>query len=139
MPGWSLEVTLDAVDAERAARFWAAALGYRLLYERPPYRVLGPVEGAPPGPRLLVQQVPARPAGGGPTGGAGPTGGVGPTSGDQRVHLDLRVPEPEQEVQRLLGLGATLLREVDERDRGGSRWWVLADPEGTQLCVCPER
>lgn len=123
--GWSLEVTLDAVDAERVARFWAAALGYRLLYARPPYLVLGPPEDGPAAaPRVLVQQVPAHAAA---------------VEAGQRVHLDLRVPDPAQEVDRLLDLGATLRREVDERDRGGSRWWVLADPEGTLFCVCPGR
>ena len=28
----SIEVTMDAVDAEAAAAFWQAALGYRRLY-----------------------------------------------------------------------------------------------------------
>lgn len=119
---WSLEITVDAVDAERAALFWAAALGYRVLYRRPPYVVLGPEpDGA--GPRVLVQHVPELP----------------PADAGQRVHLDLRVPEPDREVERLVGLGAAVQREVDERDRGGSRWWVLADPGGTLFCVCPRR
>ena len=114
---------MDAEDADALAAFWQAALGYRLLYTRPPYRVLGPEPDSGPAgaPRLLVQQVPAH---------RGPSG---------RVHLDLRVPDPQAVVARLVGLGGVVLSERDERSRGGSRWWVLADPEGTVFCVCPAR
>ncbi|MEV5176385.1 VOC family protein [Streptomyces flaveolus] len=51
-----------------------------------------------------------------------------------RIHLCLR-PETsrEQEVERLLGLGATLV--TDHRDPYGSGWVVLADPEGNEFCV----
>jgi hypothetical protein len=53
----SVEVTIDAVDADPVVSFWQAALGYDRLYERDPYIVLGP----PPGdarPRLVIQRVP---------------------------------------------------------------------------------
>ena len=53
----SLEITIDAVDVEAAARFWAGALGYERLYERPPYVVLGPTGRS--WPRLVVQEVAA--------------------------------------------------------------------------------
>ncbi|MDO0930811.1 VOC family protein [Streptomyces sp. DG2A-72] len=51
-----------------------------------------------------------------------------------RIHLCLR-PETsrEQEVERLLGLGATLV--TDRRNPDGSGWAVLADPEGNEFCV----
>lgn len=51
-----------------------------------------------------------------------------------RIHLCLR-PETsrEQEVERLLGLGATLV--TDHRNPDGSGWAVLADPEGNEFCV----
>jgi len=39
----------------------------------------------------------------------------------------------EEEVTRLLGLGATLV--ADHRRSDGSGWAVLADPEGNELCV----
>jgi predicted enzyme related to lactoylglutathione lyase len=38
----------------------------------------------------------------------------------------------EAEVERIVGLGATIVREVDEP---GGRHTVLADPEGNELCV----
>jgi hypothetical protein len=73
---------------------------------------------------------------------------VGP---DDRAMMFLKVPEPktvknrmhvcvspsdrtrEEEVERLLGLGATM---VDDRRNGPDRGWaVLADPEGNEFCV----
>lgn len=109
---FTVEVTLDYPDAEAAAAFWAAALGYRHRYTRPPYVVL---EGG--GPAVVIQQV-AEPA---------------PAT---RVHLDLRVPDPEATVERLVGLGARVTGTVEE---AGTRWTVMADPWGTPLCVCPAR
>ena len=52
-----------------------------------------------------------------------------------RLHLDLKPAEStrEQELERLLGLGA---REVADRRRpDGSGWVVLADPEGNEFCI----
>jgi predicted enzyme related to lactoylglutathione lyase len=39
----------------------------------------------------------------------------------------------DEEVERLLGLGATLV--ADHRRPDGSGWAVLADPEGNEFCV----
>jgi predicted enzyme related to lactoylglutathione lyase len=36
------------------------------------------------------------------------------------------------EVERLVGLGATVVGRVEE---GGSSWTVLHDPEGNEFCV----
>ncbi|SDU98109.1 hypothetical protein SAMN04488544_2943 [Microlunatus sagamiharensis] len=53
-----------------------------------------------------------------------------------RLHLDL-VPTDghtrEEEVERLLDLGAT--RVADLRTPDGRGWVTLADPEGNELCV----
>jgi len=52
-----------------------------------------------------------------------------------RLHLDL-VPTDrprEDELVRLLRLGATLVR--DHRNLDGTGWVVLADPEGNQFCL----
>jgi hypothetical protein len=47
-----------------------------------------------------------------------------------RVHLDLQPADRsrDEEVQRLLGLGATLL--ADHRRPDGTGWALLGDPEG---------
>ena len=51
------------------------------------------------------------------------------------VHLDLRPADRtrEQEVERLMALGASLL--ADHRRPDGSGWITLADPEGNEFCV----
>jgi hypothetical protein len=55
-----------------------------------------------------------------------------------RLHLDLRPVEGsrEQEVERLLALGATQV--ADFRRPGGSGWVTLADPEGNEFCILPK-
>ncbi len=52
-----------------------------------------------------------------------------------RLHLDLRPTDctREQEVERLTGLGATVVG--DHREPGGGGWVTLADPEGNEFCV----
>jgi catechol 2,3-dioxygenase-like lactoylglutathione lyase family enzyme len=52
-----------------------------------------------------------------------------------RVHLDLRPADRtrEQEVERLLALGASQL--ADHRRPDGSGWITLADPEGNEFCI----
>ena len=53
-----------------------------------------------------------------------------------RLHLDLRPTAGgtrEQEVERLLGRGATPVG--DHRRPDGSGWVTLADPEGNEFCV----
>jgi hypothetical protein len=54
-----------------------------------------------------------------------------------RVHLDLRPVDRtrEQEVERILALGASYL--ADHRRPDGSGWITLADPEGNEFCVLP--
>jgi len=52
-----------------------------------------------------------------------------------RIHFDLRPPDAtrEEEVSRLIGLGATEV--ADHRRSDGSGWVTLADPEGNEFCV----
>ncbi|MBV2154122.1 VOC family protein [Kitasatospora sp. SUK 42] len=108
-------VAIDCADAYELARFWSGVTG----------RPLGPGDkpGDPEvqvmlaeGPVLYFSQVPE------------------PKTIKNRIHLCLR-PETsrEQEVERLLDLGATLV--ADRRNPDGSGWAVLADPEGNEFCV----
>jgi catechol 2,3-dioxygenase-like lactoylglutathione lyase family enzyme len=56
-----------------------------------------------------------------------------------RLHLDLR-PEDgtrEEEVERLLSLGATHV--ADHRQPDGRGWITLADPEGNEFCILSRR
>jgi predicted enzyme related to lactoylglutathione lyase len=52
-----------------------------------------------------------------------------------RVHLDLMPVEGsrDQELERLLGLGARTLDDLRKPD--GTGWVLLADPEGNEFCI----
>jgi len=52
-----------------------------------------------------------------------------------RVHLDLMPGDGDQdeELERLLSLGATIVDDRRELSPGG--WVVLADPEGNEFCL----
>ncbi|BAU87698.1 glyoxalase/bleomycin resistance protein/dioxygenase [Streptomyces laurentii] len=108
-------VAVDCVDAYELARFWSEALGCPPHPENKP----GDAETAvnlPEGPLLYFNQVPER------------------KTIKNRIHLCLRPDTSrEEEVERLLGLGATFV--ADRREPDGAGWAVLADPEGNEFCV----
>ncbi|WP_327350813.1 VOC family protein [Streptomyces sp. NBC_01304] len=108
-------VAIDCADAYELARFWSGVTGRPLDPEDGPGARETQVLLAE-GPVLYFNQVPE-----------------GKTV-KNRIHLCLR-PETsrDQEVDRLLGLGATFVS--DHRNPDGSGWAVLADPEGNEFCV----
>lgn len=59
-----------------------------------------------------------------------------PKTVKNRGHLDLRPTDRSQaeEVERLLGLGATQVADLRSPDGQGG-WVVLADPEGNEFCI----
>ena len=112
-------VTFDCADPYALARFWGQVTGYREDPENPnePDDPEGYLAGPDGQPGLLFIAVPE------------------PKTVKNRVHLDL-VPDDrtrDQEVERLLGIGATLV--ADHRRPGGRGWVVLGDPEGNEFCV----
>jgi hypothetical protein len=137
-----MQVTFDAADPDRLARFWAEALpGYQLQAPPPGFDSWDAFLAAndvPPehrndasaivgdGPRVFFQKVPE------------------PKSAKNRVHLDLQsgggpsVPLEEQkariraEVERLEALGASV---VEDNAEMGVAWTVMTDPEGNEFCV----
>lgn len=112
-----LVVVIDCVDLDRASAFWCAALGYigpPAEWQSGPYRQLLPADRD--GIELLLQRVPEG------------------HEVKNRVQLDLRTPDVQQEVARLVGLGASQqTREPIEED--GWVWHVLSDPDGNERCV----
>ncbi|WP_144125762.1 VOC family protein [Catellatospora sichuanensis] len=143
------KVVIDCADPHAQTAFWAQALGYQVednsvlidqlidqgvlgddLYlevdgrkafrdlaaVRHPDDPVQPVSGTGLGRRLLFQRVPE------------------PKQAKNRLHLDLHAgPERRDgEVKRLEGIGATILREVQEP---GTHHVVMADPEGNEFCV----
>jgi hypothetical protein len=144
---WKLVV--DAADPHAQADFWAAALHYALEDNSPLIEKLLGVGAAPAeltverhgrrfwrdlaavrhpddphdeesgtglGRRLLFQRVPEA------------------KTVKNRLHIDLHMGagRRDEEVRRLEGLGASVLRHVSEPS--GS-WVVMTDPEGNEFCV----
>jgi hypothetical protein len=117
------DVVIDCSRPAPLARFWAAALdGYAVA----PYddaeierlRSLGitDLEDDPtvivqgPGPRLFLQRVPEA------------------KRAKNRVHLDLIAVHAEDELDRLVSLGASVIGRYESHV-------TLADPEGNEFCV----
>ena len=108
-------LTLDTPDPYTLATWWSQVLGVPLGEDDFPGDP--GAELALPGPaRLLFIKV------------------DDPKSVKNRLHLDLVPDVPrDEEVERLLGLGATVYD--DQRRPDGTGWVVLADPEGNEFCV----
>ncbi|WP_049565413.1 VOC family protein [Nonomuraea sp. SBT364] len=108
-------MAIDCANAYELARFWSEVTGRPLHPEDRP----GDEETQvllPDGPILHFNQVPE------------------PKTGKNRLHLCLCPRSSrEEEVGRLLGLGATLV--ADRRHSDGTGWVVLVDPEGNEFCV----
>ena len=112
-------ITVDCADPYRLAGFWSAVTGYGEDPDDPnaPSDLEAVLLGPDGQPNLLFIRVPEGKA------------------VKNRVHLDL-VPTDQtrdQEVARLVSLGATMV--ADHRRNDGSGWVVLADPEGNEFCV----
>ncbi len=121
------DIVIDCSRPAATARFWAAALdGYAVApyddaelarlraqgIEDPEDDPTVLVEPHGGGPRLWCQLVPE------------------PKRVKNRLHLDLVSTDPEAEIHRLVGLGASTLARHDDH-------CVLADPEGNEFCLFP--
>jgi predicted enzyme related to lactoylglutathione lyase len=104
-------VTIDCADPRELAKFWTAALDGRIEQDYENFFVMVSWAG---GPALGLQRVPEE------------------RVGKNRVHLDMRTADRQGQVDRLTGLGATV---VDEQKVPGLAWTVLADPVGNVFCV----
>lgn len=117
-PPQAIEVAIDALDIPAVRRFWKAVTGYvdePHPPDLPPGALVDPLRR---GPVLWFQQM-SEPR---------PGGGV-----RNRIHLDVDVP-PEHARARIdaaLAAGGTLLSAA-----AAPAFWVLADPEGNEACVC---
>lgn len=140
------QLTIDANDPPRLARFWAQALGwsgsppagdepwqahYRArLGERAAFeeRLFDP-SGRPPA--VWFQQV--------PEGKAGKNRlhlDLYPTGRDGRLSFAERVRLVEETVDRLTALGATVDHRVRHEDPDDAEYYVVMhDPEGNEFCV----
>jgi predicted enzyme related to lactoylglutathione lyase len=112
---WTIDV--DASDPPALARWWADALGWKVMYESDDGDEVVVTTEDERFPGLNFLRVPD----------------------DKRVknrlHLDFVPDDQEAEVNRLVAMGAT---HVDI-GQGDVRWVVLADPEGNEFCVLSAR
>jgi predicted enzyme related to lactoylglutathione lyase len=104
---------VDCTDLGLVGRFWSKALDWPIVDQDDDcLEIADPTEQARP---LLFCVVPEG------------------KSVKNRIHIDLRpAGSMAAEVDRVLGLGATVQGRVDE---GGSFWTVMQDPEGNEFCV----
>ncbi len=110
-----LGLVLDCSNPDELAKFWAPALGYTIVGGAGAYVMLLP--SAPGPPQLLLQRVPE------------------PKSAKNRMHLDIHAVDIDAEAERLEGLGARRVSS-SPHEESGTRWHLMADPEGNELCVC---
>jgi glyoxalase superfamily protein len=111
-------ITFDCHDPFAQATWWAMVTGGSIGdddFPGDPAAAVRPPAGVT-APMLLFERVPEA------------------KGSKNRVHVDL-IPDTtrEEEVSRLVGLGATQVG--DHRRPDGSGWVVLADPEGNEFCV----
>jgi predicted enzyme related to lactoylglutathione lyase len=111
-------VTVDCSDPIGLGRFWADVLGWQLFSDDDPEAYVAPsLPHVGAGPAMLFIPV------------------AEGKSAKNRLHLDLQPVDRtrDEEVERLLGLGASMVE--DHRKPDGSGWAYLADPEGNEFCV----
>ncbi|MEV6444378.1 VOC family protein [Amycolatopsis sp. NPDC051716] len=115
MPSSVLNVSVDCADPYELCRFWSEVTGKPIPEEDQPgndevgFQLNDDTA-------LLFLRVPE------------------PKTVKNRLHLCLQPDIPrDEEISRILALGATLVNDL--RNPDGTGWAVLADPEGNEFCV----
>ncbi|GAA1898392.1 VOC family protein [Streptomyces durmitorensis] len=123
------ELSIDCADPGALARFWCSVLAYEVQEEDPDEGVV--IIGSPLVPEGKKRPGPVPPA---LTFARVPEG----KTVKNRLHIDVNPTDREQdeEVRRLLGLGA---RHADVGQTGDEDWVTLVDPEGNEFCVLAGR
>lgn len=111
----AVEVGIDAMDIGAVRPFWKAVLGYVDDPATPGDGEGAIVDPARIGPPFWFQQMDE------------------PRRQRNRLHIDVDVPHDvaEQRVGDALAAGGRLITDDFARS-----WWVLADAEGNEACVC---
>jgi 4a-hydroxytetrahydrobiopterin dehydratase len=110
-----LEIAIDAVDIDAVLPFWQTVLGY--VPERTPEgeQVTAIIDPEGLAPSVWFQQMDE------------------PRTQRNRIHLDVDVPADvaEERVAAALAAGGRLVS-----DDSAKAFWVLADAEGNEVCIC---
>ena len=107
-------VVIDCADHDVVVPFWEAMLGWTVHRINDQFVGMRAPEGAGVSFDILFQKVPE------------------PKVAKNRAHLDFDAEDMEAEVERLVGLGATVR---GQHSLGAFRWTIVADPEGNEFCV----
>jgi 4a-hydroxytetrahydrobiopterin dehydratase len=110
------EVAIDALDIDAVRPFWKAVLAYEDEKPRAPGDQLnGLVDPRRKGPAFWFQQMDE------------------PRPQRNRIHLDVIVPHDvaEQRIADAIAAGGHLVSDTSAR-----AFWILADGEGNEACVC---
>lgn len=112
LPPSRTDVAIDCSDEAAVRPFWRVGLGYR---ESGPADAVELLDPRGTGPRVWFQHMEIQ------------------RTERNRIHLDVYVPVADcvERVQDIIDVGGVLLTDEHAPD-----WWVLADPEGNELCVC---
>jgi 4a-hydroxytetrahydrobiopterin dehydratase len=109
----SVELGIDTMDKDRIRPFWKAVLGY---VDEPGDELLnGLVDPLRQGPAVWFQQMDE------------------PRTERNRIHFDVTVPHDQAaaRVAAALAAGGRLVYDAE-----APAFWVLADPDGNEACVC---
>ncbi|MDQ3957581.1 MAG: VOC family protein [Actinomycetota bacterium] len=104
-------VVIDVNDLPEMLSFWAGVLGYEHEHRGDDWVKL--VDPNEKGVTVSLQKVPE------------------PRTGKNRLHIDLYAGDRGAEVDRIVGMGAEVVREPGPDED----FVVLADPEGNLFCV----
>lgn len=121
MTSFVAHTTVDCHNAYELSEWWKGLLGYVDLDDDPnePGHEECMIRDAESGHRILFIEVPDAdlPA--------------------KRIHFDVRPREGtrDEEVERVIGLGATQVADQRGQYGPGTGWVVLADPEGNEFCI----
>lgn len=104
-----LEIAIDAMDIPAVKPFWEAVLGYRPNLDDDCVDPFGRSPG------FWFQQMES------------------PRTQRNRIHIDVTVPHDvaEQRIAAAMAAGGTLVSA-----EAAPAFWVLADPEGNEACIC---
>jgi 4a-hydroxytetrahydrobiopterin dehydratase len=110
-----VEIAIDALDIPAVRPFWEAVLGYRPVPDGDGGPTTDLDDRSARNAHVWFQQMDA------------------PRPGRGRIHLDVNVPHDvaEERVAAALAAGGRLVS-----DAHAPSWWVLADAEGNEACVC---
>jgi hypothetical protein len=113
--------SVDCHNSYELSEWWRTLLGYEMVADDPnepgheECMILDPVSGH----HILFIEVPDE------------------KQGKNRLHFDLvpRSGTRDEEIERVLAAGATLVNDLRGNWGPGSGWAVLADPQGNEFCV----